>query len=729
MIILRMTASFGRLENEMLEFSPGLNVLSRPNEAGKSTWAAFLIAMLYGVDTTERARQGALPAKTKYKPWSGKPMQGILEVQTDDGRRIRIERSSRGRTPLGEFAAFDIDTGLPMESLTAENCGLTLLGIERSVFVRSAFIHQSGLAVTQDDALERRLSSLVTTGDERASASVAAKLLREQKNKIQHNKTGLLPQALREKEQIETTLAQIHAMHREDLSLAARQDTLTARLKELQTAEQALSAREQERKRQQLTAAREQAAQAERAYVSAREKTVKYPARERLSSLLRNLQALANETETPLRGEPQPPVCPPVFQGVAADALLTKAQRDGREFDRLTAGKRPSPMPTIVLLITAIIAAIAFGIRRNYIFCAVGILAALAGGAWALLTRRRIREYEQNMDAAQSILLQYENHSRDEFAVFAAQYREQLLIYEQQKAAYDAALSAQQAHALARAGQQAAILGAVSVFAPDANDAPSALRALERAKTDYDALDRAEQALRVAQSRASALESAFGEMNRSPMPPGNWDDLDAQQIAREKAQLTHELQSVRSRLDESRGRVAAMGDAAAIRARLEELETQIATLQRRYAAIDLAEQTLMAADSELQTRFAPRIASRAGEYFAALTGNRYDRVLLDRELRLSAGQTGEAGVHQLLNLSSGTADQLYLAARLAICDLVLPAHTPLILDDALLSFDDTRLQAALELLARQGKTRQILLFSCHSREQVWLYDHAGSERG
>ena len=151
MIILKLTASFGRLENETLEFSPGLNVLSRPNEAGKSTWAAFLIAMLYGVDTTERARQGALPAKTKYKPWSGKPMQGILEVQTDDGRRIRIERSSRGRTPLGEFAAFDIDTGLPMESLTAENCGLTLLGIERSVFVRSAFIHQSGLAVTQDD--------------------------------------------------------------------------------------------------------------------------------------------------------------------------------------------------------------------------------------------------------------------------------------------------------------------------------------------------------------------------------------------------------------------------------------------------------------------------------------------------------------------------------------------------------------------------------------------------
>ena len=87
---------------------------------------------------------------------------------------------------------------------------------------------------------------------------------------------------------------------------------------------------------------------------------------------------------------------------------------------------------------------------------------------------------------------------------------------------------------------------------------------------------------------------------------------------------------------------------------------------------------------------------------------------------MSAGQTGEVGVHQLLSLSSGTADQLYLAARLAICDLALPAHTPLTLDDALVSFDDTRLRSALELLSEQGKTRQILLFSCHSREQTWL---------
>lgn len=720
MNILRMTASFGRLENETLTLTPGLNVLAQPNEAGKSTWAAFLLAMLYGVDTAERARQGVLPAKTKYRPWSGRPMQGILELETDEHRHIRIERASRGRTPMGEFAAFDMDTGLAVEGLTAENCGERLLGVERSVFARSAFIHQSGLAVTADDALERRLSSLVTTGDERASASAAAKLLREQKNKIQHNKTGLLPQALREKEQVEATLAQIHALHREDLSLAEKQRELTARREQLRLAGQALAAREQAEKRAQLAAAREQAAAAGRAYAQAQEKTQKYPAPDKLAALRQTLLTLSEQADAPLPDAPAKPGCPPVFQDVAAGALMDKAQRDGREFDRLTAKKRPHPVFPLIFLILFLLSGIAALVLGRYAAAAVCAVSAVILAAIFVYSLGKARAYEQNMDKAQAILGQYENRPRDEFAVFAAQYREQLLDYDRQQAAYDAAVARQQAEKARRAGELSRVLGAVSVFAPEAQDKAAALRALEQAQAGYAAVDAAGRALDVAQSRAAALENAFGALEPVPMPPGDWENLDAQRLSREQAQLERELQAVRSRLDESRGRVAALGDAASLGARLEALETDISGLRLRYDAIALAEQTLAAADAQLQTRFAPQIAARAGEYFSALTGARYDRVLLDRELHLSAGETGEAGVRQLLSLSSGTADQLYLAARLAICDLALPAHAPLVLDDALLSFDDRRMQAALRLLQKQSRSRQILLFSCHTREQAWL---------
>ena len=62
--------------------------------------------------------------------------------------------------------------------------------------------------------------------------------------------------------------------------------------------------------------------------------------------------------------------------------------------------------------------------------------------------------------------------------------------------------------------------------------------------------------------------------------------------------------------------------------------------------------------------------------------------------------------------------------RLAVCDLVLPRENaaPIVLDDALASFDDARCAAALAYLREAARQRQILLFTCHSREAALLRD-------
>ena len=81
MKLLRMTACFGTLQHQELILQEGLNLLSYPNESGKTTWAAFLLAMLYGVDSSERASKSHLPAKLRYKPWTGLPMEGSIELE------------------------------------------------------------------------------------------------------------------------------------------------------------------------------------------------------------------------------------------------------------------------------------------------------------------------------------------------------------------------------------------------------------------------------------------------------------------------------------------------------------------------------------------------------------------------------------------------------------------------------------------------------------------------
>lgn len=83
-----------------------------------------------------------------------------------------------------------------------------------------------------------------------------------------------------------------------------------------------------------------------------------------------------------------------------------------------------------------------------------------------------------------------------------------------------------------------------------------------------------------------------------------------------------------------------------------------------------------------------------------------------------------------LALSRGTVDQLYLAVRLAVCQLCLPGEdpAPLVLDDALVTFDDRRMALALDALAELGRERQILLFTCQEREGNYLEGRPGVTR-
>lgn len=93
MILKRLQASFGKLDGAVLTLQPGLNLLYAPNEGGKSTWCAFLLAMLYGIDASQRDSKAALADKHKYQPWSGKPMAGRIDLVWQ-GRAVTIERSS-----------------------------------------------------------------------------------------------------------------------------------------------------------------------------------------------------------------------------------------------------------------------------------------------------------------------------------------------------------------------------------------------------------------------------------------------------------------------------------------------------------------------------------------------------------------------------------------------------------------------------------------------------------
>ncbi|MFR4067969.1 MAG: AAA family ATPase [Oscillospiraceae bacterium] len=261
MKLLRMTATFGRLDHETLTLTDGLNLLQLPNEAGKSTWAEFLLAMFYGIDTSEREKTGVLPVKAKYQPWNGKAMEGTIELE-QDGRRITLTRTSAARAPMSVFSAVYTDSGLPVEGLTGANCGERLLGVPKSVYQRSAFVRQAGLGLTPDESLESRLSALVTTGDETVSYAAADKRLQAWQNRVKHNKTGLIPDAERALAAVEENLQTLAGEHQKNLELHAQLQQLQQQKTNCEAQLRALEAAETQQKRKRLYDAKLAALQA-----------------------------------------------------------------------------------------------------------------------------------------------------------------------------------------------------------------------------------------------------------------------------------------------------------------------------------------------------------------------------------------------------------------------------------------------------------------------------------
>lgn len=711
MILCSMTATFGKLDGEALSFSPGLNLITAPNEWGKSTWCAFLLAMLYGIDTRQRARQGQLPDKERYKPWSGKPMEGSMEVLWQN-RRITIQRQTKGRVPMGHFRAFETETGFPVPELTADRCGQVLLGVERSVYQRTGFLQGRDLTVSRDEALSHRLNRLVTTGDDSPSGPALASGLRELKNKCRYNQSGLLPQARRE---LEACRSQLQALQKLDVQAAGLEERLRALDRRKQALEVHLTALQRQADREKLAQvdqARDKERQAREELARAQAQCAGLPERaaaERNLAQWRSLQSALDALQLEQAMEqpaPQPPEAPAVLYGLDGEQARSQMRR---RLDALSppAGPSAAGKTAWALWAGAALCGLLLLILLPGLWRLPGAALLAVGGAGLLrgflLRRKKAAADAQAAREMQKLL--------DDYQVAAPEELEPLLqAYQTRWAQYRRALEAFQSRTAALETRRKALQGKLAQLT-DGGDTEAFLRTQTQALEAWDAWAAACRSAAQATGHRQAMEAVTAGLERDPLP--DQLDLPEEESRRALEEVRQAWTQTRSQLDACRGRRAALGDRLRLEAQEEALADRVSRLELWYTALQAGLAALEQAQQDLQSRFAPKIAAEAREILSSLTLGRYDRLLLDRDLSLSAGAAGENTVRPGIWRSDGTVDQLYLALRLAVSRALLPG-APLVLDDALTRFDDRRLAAALELLRRED--RQILLFTCQSRE-------------
>lgn len=712
-----MKATFGKLEHQTLTLKPGLNIIEAPNEWGKSTWCAFLICMLYGIDTRSKSTRCHLADKERFVPWSGSPMEGRIDLQWQ-GRDITIERSTKGRIPMGEFRAYETYTGLDVPELTAENCGYQLLGVEKDVFTRSGFLSFADLPVTEDDQLRSRLNALVTTGDESGSAELLEQRLKELKRRCRYNKTGLIPQLRMQKENVEQTLQEWESLDSQIRQLQIQITRQERKIHALENHRAALRYRAAQEHSLLIGDAKLAQEDAQRQLDTLQDQIEAAPTRDtaaknlqQLTKLQEDLSAIAMEEQMlpPASDIPQPPAG---FEGCTARQAVIQAQRHRDEINSLC--PKRNLLSTITLLLGSFLvfyAAFLLVFERP-VWCLVCGSVGCIYLAVCWLSHRRSKKRLSLFQKRQAEFVSlYHSGNPDLWVEAAEEYARQWEEYvNSDNGSAEEALLIRSRKEKLIAKSMVLTRGRGLEYALDYwNDIVSLWDEYADVRCNYRQVSKQYRDLQALCADAPAPKEE---------DPLTYSEDTTERLLTEASQ---ELGQLLSKMGQYRGYADSLGNREALEEQNTALEQRLNELEKTYAALDLALKSLNEASAQLQRRFAPRISRTTQEILSHLTNGRYTRLSLAQDFSLHISTEDEDTLRSRYWRSDGTVDQLYLALRLAVARELIP-DAPLVLDDAMVRFDNTRLRAAMELLREEAKRKQVIVFTCHGREQ-YLLDH------
>lgn len=708
---------FGKWQGADFRFAPGLNLFYAPNEAGKSTLLQAIFAALYGMkrDYVKTARY--LPAYEKYRPWHQGDYETIVTYQLG-GKTYRLHRTlakEREQARLFLDPEWTELTDVYMEDRRKERNFLEKhLGLTRSLFTDLTWIRREPL-----EAAEHLMPAFADAQE--ASPHVHAVLAELDRELVSIGK----------KERAENTLlgkaASRAASKEQELAHAEAAWRLIRQLT------QSIQLWEEERER------------LEQRRIRLRERMQKWQEQDQLwqESWQRSyspidaqdwqwwLARAASEEERQLHEKARSSIMawdeqtPDGAQGTAASQALGGLEADYERGTSLRKAREQRHMRLAELAVLALSTGTRSQARTQRqgnrakrkkgavrLWGGAGLFAIL--GAVGLATGHPVLGGSSLglsllLLALGIFVLQAKGSGHAVAPVAASEQLQESERLQQEIAAIDA--------------EWASLLERWDV-------------------RDWDTfLVKREELQRSAQEqRAVRLESDLAKAKREEMLQADWGEAVRAILRQEKRQreeaesdclaqlsrMEDELQELREKIARAYGEMAAHEGVSVARARDEYEEAAIALrrLLQRRDALQLARDALQEAQGEWKRDVSPDVNRMASEVMAQITGGAYRDVRLDPTegfaVRLLEPTRNLIVSHE--QCSTGTADQLYLAQRLALLQHISKRTEPLplFLDDHFVHYDDERLQRTLAYIAKLAEQHQVFLFTCHEREQRLL---------
>ncbi len=700
---------FAKIRNLVIAPGSGLNVIYGANEAGKSTVQRFIRAMLYGV-RNGREPSGLPAAQKRFMPWDGAPYGGSIIYSLDNGSTIRAERNfDKNTVRIFDGSYNDISGTFRLGKDKLPMFADEHLGMDEATFTRTAFIGQMDVRIGSSGSSElaARLANAKDTGSEglsfqRAEAALANAL----KNRIGTERTRTQPLDRLEARlrQLEEEHARLTYRQKQRQSLKDELSDVKARLAGLDAQEQYLAIVEE------LIDTRKKIDAGIKKETNLTETAALLKDMDRkLSGLLEQERAAAENTgrnggtsresgysadrpqnsrrfekvKTFRFGPAVPLLC--FAAALISGALLVSA---------LTSGSRPDVPASmllygLVMLISAIVGTISLVKGMKAMYSRTGNVSGGLTGAY----HGSIGDDGSTVDLA--------NTGDTILRPDALKERAEGLALLKRNALNNASL----------------ICGSTMSRTEDVE------RALSHTRTELEEL-------------SARLQRRIEDAGKIKQPADSYftgKDLDMviydTDISSLESVLRAEMESVRQSVLSMSLRekyCEGMADddkesAYELQRVVEEtvaVKEKIAYLRNKANAIKLAHEVLLEAGMEIRRDFAPGLNSRMSSIIAGITGQRYTDLRGDEALLLNAAAPEYGEVKNVLLLSGGTADQMYLAMRLAMTGLLTKGSEslPLIMDEVFSQFDDNRTALALKYLHNEYRGSQIFIFTCKQRE-------------
>ncbi len=692
---------FGKFHNKIITLKEGINLIYGDNEAGKSTIHSFIKGMLFGIEKS-RGRASKEDAYERFKPWDHPgAYYGSMDMIAG-GKSIRIIRNFEKNNK--SCTVIDLETAREYGGNT-EDLTTLLGGLTESGFRNTISVEQLKARTDQELAEEVRnyVTNLSLTKSNEVDVAKALAFLAEKRKELDEGGINSKLQTL--EQEIEEGLKQ--EILAEELTLKLKetkdQEKMLVRKKDL-FAELLLP--EGFSELEDYLEYLDRFPVIEEKYRNYKEAILQKDLyREKQIFITESLSKYQEDLTGRFRLKMEE------LESLKYDIGATEEEkRRFREEQEALYGRAKKRQVSISLILCVSgLALLLYFMGKNSLFTALGAVILLCGGGfylWALKGLRTIlNTVSQQYDKKEQATTHLKKKADAILAMFQAENEKVL------KLKYEEALKEEMTSAhLKRQGRE---------NKEQSDQLDRKISVLEKEITEYlDRLagkvypegtagslpkDRRMEGNRMEETKAFILKQKEAIGINLELFNKESEDL---RIRREK--INWELRSIEGWEDKL----------FELQQLYEELKEQKRKNDLELEAVKLSIETINSLSVDIHDSFGRKLNELVSEFSNELTGQKYRDIKVDEKLNIKAGYKDN---YVLINrLSAGTIEQLYLALRLAIAELVYEEDImPILIDDGFALYDDNRASSALRYLEGQRKG-QVILFTCHNREKTIL---------